>query len=59
MPARSTAQRRAAAIARQHPGQLQARNRGLLELSVGELATLAHTAERGLPHRTARRRKTR
>jgi hypothetical protein len=50
MPAGSTAERRAMAIAEHHPEQLYARNRGLLKMSHSQLHDFASTKERGLPH---------
>ena len=51
MPAVSKAQRRAMAIAEHHPGQLKARNRGLLEMGRPELHKFASTSEKGLPRK--------
>jgi hypothetical protein len=50
MPARSTAQRRAMAIAEHHPEELHAANRGLLGMSHQQLHDFASTKEKGLPH---------
>ena len=49
MPAKSQAQRKAAAIAMHHPEQLHAKNRGLARMSLEQLAHYAATPERGLP----------
>jgi hypothetical protein len=49
MPAVSVEQRRAMAIAEHHPGQLFARNRGLLKMSQSQLHDFAATPEAGLP----------
>ena len=49
MPAKSKAQRRMMAIAEHHPEKLYARNRGVLEMSKGQLSHFATTPERRLP----------
>jgi hypothetical protein len=59
MPAVSTAERRAMAIAEHHPGKLYARNRGLLKMSYQQLHDFASTKEKGLPHYASRRKKRR
>ena len=50
MPAVSTSQRRAAAIAEHHPEQLSAKNRGLLGMNQRQLSEFASGSEKGLPH---------
>lgn len=57
MPAASTAERRAMAIAEHHPEQLYARNRGLLRMSKSQLHDFAATPERGLPHHVGTKKK--
>ena len=52
MPATSKAQRQAAAIALHHPEQLHAKNRGMLKMSLSDLAHYAETPERKLPQHT-------
>jgi hypothetical protein len=49
MPARSVAQRRLMAIAEHHPAEVNAKNRGVLSMSKGQLHDFARTSERGLP----------
>ena len=49
MPAKSRAQRIAMVIAEHHPEQLYARNKGLTEMSKGQLHDFAATKEKGLP----------
>lgn len=49
MPAVSTAQREAIAIAEHHPEQLYARNRGLLKMKHKDMHDFASTSEKGLP----------
>jgi len=49
MPARSKAQRIAAAIAEHHPNQLYARNQGLAQMSPAQLHEFAATKTKGLP----------
>ena len=51
MPAVSTAQRRAMAIAEHHPSELFARNRGLKEMAHEQLHEFASTREKGLPRK--------
>jgi len=51
MPAVSKTQRRAMAIAEHAPGELYARNRGLLKMTKGQLHDFASTSEKGLPKR--------
>lgn len=50
MPATSTAQRRAMAIAEHHPEELYGRNRGLLKMTHSQLHDFAATKETKLPH---------
>ena len=50
MPAKSTAMRRASAIAEHHPSQLYAKNKGLAKMSKSQLHEFASTKEKGLPH---------
>lgn len=49
MPARSKAQRRLMAIAEHHPGEVYAKNKGVLGMSKGQLHDFAATKEKGLP----------
>ena len=49
MPARSKAQRRAAAMALHHPERLHAANKGLATMSLSSLMHYASTSERRLP----------
>jgi len=49
VPAKSDAQRRLMAIAEHHPGQLYARNRGVLKMKVSQLHDFAAVKEKGLP----------
>ena len=49
MPAVSKAQQAAAAIAKHHPNELYARNRGLAKLSLKQLAEFARTKTAKLP----------
>ena len=51
MPAKSKAQRIAAAIAEHAPQKLYKRNAGLLKMGVGDLHKYAATKEKGLPRR--------
>lgn len=51
MPAVSTSQRQAAAIAEHEPDKLYARNRGLLKMTHGQLRHFASTSEAGLPEK--------
>ena len=48
MPALSKAQRRLMAIAAHHPEQVSAKNRGVLNLSLDQLAHYARTPEKRL-----------
>lgn len=54
MPAVSKDQRVATAIAEHHPGQLYARNKGLLKMTKSQLHDFAATKEKGLPKRVSR-----
>ena len=56
MPAKSKAQRKAMAIAEHHPDQLYARNRGLTEMSQGQLHDFASTSEKKLPAKVKAKR---
>ena len=49
MPAKSKAQRIAAAIAEHHPEQLYARNKGLAQMTRTQQHHFAATKEKGLP----------
>lgn len=49
MPAKSKAQQEAIAIALHAPEKLNAKNKGLLKMSKGELHEFASTPRRGLP----------
>ena len=51
MPAKSEAQRKLMAIAEHHPGEVQKKNRGVLEMSHEQLHDFADTSEKGLPQR--------
>jgi len=55
MPAKSKAQRQAAAIAEHNPEQLYARNKGMVSMSQEELHKLASTSEKGLPQKAKKR----
>jgi len=57
MPARSTAQRRAAAIALHHPERLHAANTGLARMSLSSLMHYASTSERRLPRHVKKARR--
>lgn len=50
MPAKSKAQQEAMAIAEHHPEKLNAKNKGLLKMSHGQLHDFAATKQRGLPN---------
>lgn len=52
MPAVSKKQRIAMAIAEHHPDELFARNKGLAQMSQGQLHDFAATKEKGLPMQT-------
>ena len=54
MPAESIKQRQAMAIAEHHPEELYARNRGLLEMTQGQLHEFASTPEKGLPQKKSK-----
>ena len=49
MPARSKAERRLMAIAEHHPGQVYAKNRGVLKMSASQLHDFAMGSEKGKP----------
>lgn len=49
MPAVSVKQRKAMAIAEHHPEDLYPQNKGLLDMSKGQLHDFASTSESGLP----------
>ncbi len=51
MPAKSKAQRRVAAIAKNHPEQLHARNKGMAKMSKKQLGDFARGSEKRLPMR--------
>lgn len=51
MPARSKAQRRAIAIAKNQPEKLYDRNRGLLKMSDKDMEDYATSSEKGLPYK--------
>lgn len=51
MPAVSKKQREAMAIAEHHPEKLNAKNKGLLKMSKGQLHDFASTSEKGLPNK--------
>ena len=53
MPSVSKKQRRAMAIAEHHPEELNADNRGLLNMSHEQLHDFASTPESGLPEKKA------
>lgn len=52
MPAVSKAQRIAMAIAEHHPEELNAKNKGLLKMSKGQLHDFASTKEKNLPYKS-------
>jgi hypothetical protein len=56
MPAVSTAQRRAIAIAKNNPAELYARNRGLLSMKPSDQEDFARTSESSLPSHVPKRR---
>lgn len=56
MPATSKAQRRAMAIAEHHPGEIYARNKGLLKMTKSQLHDFASTKEKGLVQRKKEKR---
>lgn len=51
MPAKSKAQRKAAAIAKHHPSKLYKRNIGLKKMTKTQLGHFAKTKEKGLPEK--------
>lgn len=51
MPALSRNQRITAAIAKHHPEELYARNKGMLSMSQGQLRDFASTPEKDLPEK--------
>lgn len=57
MPAKSTAQRMAMAIAEHHPEKLHKSNKAMLQMSKGQLHDFAATREKGLPHYVAQRKR--
>ncbi len=54
MPAKSKAQRKAAAIAKHHPSKLFKRNKGLKKMTKTQLGHIARTKEKGLPKKKKR-----
>lgn len=52
MPAKSQAQRQAAAIAKYHPKDLHKNNKDLLKMTGVQLHEFADTPEKGLPKKT-------
>lgn len=56
MPATSVAQRKAMAIAEHNPGELYARNKGMLSMSHSQLHDFAAVKEKGLPQRASKKR---
>jgi hypothetical protein len=57
MPSVSRAQRRAMAIAKHHPEELNPENRGLLKMSHQQLHDFASTKETNLPERRMKYRR--
>ena len=51
MPSVSKKQREAMAIAEHHPDELYGKNKGILDMSHGQLHDFASTKEKGLPER--------
>ena len=51
MPAQSKAQRKLMAIAEHHPGEVYARNKGVLSMSKDQLRDFSATKEKKLPKR--------
>lgn len=51
MPAKSKAFRRLAAIAEHHPGEVYAKNKGVLKMTHEQLHDFASTREKGLPNK--------
>ena len=58
MPAVSTKQRQAAAIAKHHPEKLFKRNRSLLGMTAHDLDKLASTKEKGLPKKKKKKHRS-
>ena len=54
MPATSKAQRKLMAIAEHNPGEVYAKNRGVLDMDKGQLSDFASTKEKNLPKRVKR-----
>lgn len=54
MPAKSVAQRRLIAIAEHHPGQVYAKNRGILGMKKEDMHDFASTKETDLPEKVAK-----
>lgn len=54
-PARSKAQRNLMALARHAPEKVHPENRGVLLMSLSQLADFARTPERGLPRHVKKR----
>ncbi len=54
MPAVSKKQREAMAIAEHHPEKLNKENKGLADMSKGQLHDFASTKEKGLPEHAGR-----
>lgn len=59
MPARSKKQRKAMAIAEHHPDELYPENKGMADMSHGQLHDFASTKETKLPMRTSKHHKRR
>ena len=57
MPAKSKAQRRAMAVAQHAPQKLYAKNKGLLQMTKGQLHEYAATKEKKLPLKAKARKK--
>jgi hypothetical protein len=51
MPATSKAQRKLMAIAEHNPGEVYAKNRGVLDMDKSQLSDFASTKEKNLPKR--------
>lgn len=57
MPAKSTAQRKAIAIAEHAPNKLYDKNKGLLSMTQGQMHDFAATSEKNLPQKAAKKKK--
>lgn len=57
MPAKSRAQRQMMAIAKNAPGKLYKRNRGVAKMSKKQLSDFASTSEKELPRKKINKKK--